>query len=75
MTSEQRRAHLQQIGSLGGATTVERHGVAWMRTIAAAGFQVTCDRHFAGNRGACLASLRARGRHFSVTGQMPGLIR
>jgi hypothetical protein len=45
MTAEQRRAHCQRIGSLGGRTTVERHGTWHMAAIGKAGKEVTIGRH------------------------------
>lgn len=52
-TTEQRRA----AGRLGGRKTALKYGPTYMSLIGAAGFQATCERHFAGDSIACQAWL------------------
>lgn len=64
-----RRAYLQQLGGKGGAETVRRYGISYMRALGAAGFAAYCAAHHDGNTASALGALKqSKPRTFSRKG-------
>ncbi len=57
-TPARRRSHCQQIGTLGGQTTVRTYGAKYMAAIGRIGFDAYAKRHHEGSRAAAVAALK-----------------